>query len=379
LHPDVKRINERKNEMVDFLEDLVNIDSPSTDPDLATNASYMVGEHCERLGAQVEYISEDGAGDHVKATFGSKPKTDNGYVLLLCHLDTVWPEGETNERPFSLDGDTASGPGIFDMKGGTVQALFAIEEVAKSEDFADEIILFCNTDEEIGSPTSRKHIEELAENARAVLVLEPSIPPEGSIKTFRKGVGRFTVKTEGRSAHSGADHASGISAIDEMASQIKYLHSLTDYESGTTVNVGVINGGSRANVVPAECEAEVDVRVTSKDAGREIEEAILNLNAHLEGAKVKVEGGVERPPMERTPEIVKMYELARSIGENMGLNITEAGTGGASDGNFTAAMGVPTLDGLGAVGAGGHALDEWISIEKMIERTALLVKLLQEL
>ncbi len=379
MHPVLERMKARRDEMVNFLEALVNTDSPSTEPELSTEASRLVGRWCEEAGAEVQYISRSGAGDHMKAVWGSSDCPED-HLLLLCHLDTVWAAGEAEERPFSVEGEVARGPGVHDMKSGTVQALFAIEEAISSDESPDrDIVLFCNTDEEVGSATSRDIIESLARDARAVLVLEPSVPPDGSLKTSRKGVGHFTIKTCGRAAHAGADHSAGVSAIEEMARQIQRLHSFTDYEAGTTVNVGQVSGGTRPNVVAAECTARVDVRACTQEEGQAIERRIASIEPLLEGAQVEVSGGFERPPMERTETIVQLFERARDLGEELGLEITEAGTGGASDGNFTAAMGVPTLDGLGAVGAGGHALDEWIRVDRMVERSALLVRLLQDL
>ncbi len=378
-HCRLKQVVRRREKMLDFLRTLVNTDSPSTEPELTSKISRMVGDKCRQLGACVKYIKAEGAGDHLKAVWNPGGDFDE-RLLLLCHLDTVWPEGETDKRPFELDGDRATGPGIFDMKAGVVQALFAVEVLSESGQMPDRpVVLFCNTDEEIGSDTSRDIIENLAQQSACTLVLEPSIPPDGALKTARKGVGRFTVTTYGTAAHSGADHRQGISAIEEMARQVQYLHSLTDYDRGTTVNVGVIEGGSRSNVVAEQCTAEVDLRVTTPEEGKQMEKVIMGLKPKLSGARVKVTGGLNRPPMQRTEQIAQMFEKARQIGEELGLKIVEDSTGGASDGNFTAALGVPTIDGLGAVGAGGHARDEWISIKKMIQRTALLAELIRKL
>lgn len=379
MHPLIERVNGRRDEMLEFLEILVNTDSPSTEPELCSVISHIVGDRCDDLGAEVEYVTQSGAGDHMKAVWRREGQETDG-LLILCHLDTVWPGDETERRPFRVEGDRAIGPGVHDMKGGVAQAIFALEEVlAGSEPPRRPITLLCNTDEEIGSGTSREMIESLALQSRATLVLEPSVPPEGSLKTFRKGVGGFRVRATGRATHAGADHSAGVSAVEEMARQIQYLHSLTDYEDGTTVNVGVVRGGSRSNVVAAECSAEVDVRVMTAEEGRRIEQVIRGLEPFLEEAEIQVCGGVERPPMERTEAIVELFRVAERLGDELGLSITEAGTGGASDGNFTAALGVPTLDGLGAVGSGGHALNEWVSVSAMMERTALLIRLLQVL
>ncbi|MFO8061070.1 MAG: M20 family metallopeptidase [Bacillota bacterium] len=379
MHPLIERVNARREQMLEFLEILVNTDSPSTEPELTSAISRIVGDRCEELGAEVEYIRREGVGDHMKAVWrGDGPET--GGLLILCHLDTVWPAGEAARRPFQVEGNRATGPGVHDMKGGVVQTLFTLEEVLGREDPPEgSITLLCNTDEEIGSATSRDVIESLALQSRAVLVLEPPVSPDGSLKTFRKGVGSFAIEVTGRAAHAGADHSVGISAVEEMARQIQYLHSLSDRETQTTVNVGVVRGGSRSNVVAADCHAEVDVRVMTAEEGRRMERVMRDLEPFLEGAQIQVSGGVERPPMERTDAIVEMFEVARELGKELGLDITEAGTGGASDGNFTAALGIPTLDGLGAVGSGGHALHECIEVDAMIGRTALLIRLLQEI
>ncbi len=376
----LREAHDRRQEMVDLLQTLVNMDSPSTDADKTNEITHFVGELCREMGAEVEYLSRPNVGDHVRASWYPEGVDSlDGGLLMLCHLDTVWPVGEAEKRPFKVEGDVATGPAVFDMKTGAVQAIMAVKMMVEAGTMPDRpITLLCNTDEENGSITSRPIIEELARKSSHVLVLEPSVPP-GALKTFRKGVGRFDVTARGRASHSGADHAAGISAIEEMARQVLDLHAITDYETGTTVNVGVVEGGSRSNVVAERCTARVDLRVSSVEEGERVVEQILGLTPHLEGASVEVKGGLNRPPMERTEAIVAAFEKARELGADLGLEIEEAGTGGGSDGNFTAALGVPTLDGLGAVGAGGHAVDEWASVQGMVERTALLLRLLQEL
>lgn len=376
----LREAHDRRQEMVDLLQTLVNMDSPSTDADKTNEITHFVGELCREMGAEVEYLSRPNVGDHVRASWYPEGVDSlDGGLLMLCHLDTVWPVGEAEKRPFKVEGDVATGPAVFDMKTGAVQAIMAVKMMVEASTMPDRpITLLCNTDEENGSITSRPIIEELARKSSHVLVLEPSVPP-GALKTFRKGVGRFDVTARGRASHSGADHAAGISAIEEMARQVLDLHAITDYETGTTVNVGVVEGGSRSNVVAERCTARVDLRVSSVEEGERVVEQILGLTPHLEGASVEVKGGLNRPPMERTEAIVAAFEKARELGADLGLEIEEAGTGGGSDGNFTAALGVPTLDGLGAVGAGGHAVDEWASVQGMVERTALLLRLLQEL
>jgi glutamate carboxypeptidase len=231
----------------------------------------------------------------------------------------------------------------------------------------------------MGSPASRPLIETLARESEYVLCLEPPVPPDGALKTARKGVGMFTVTIRGRAAHAGADPTKGVSAIQELANQIDYLHSLTDLDLGTTVNVGVVSGGTRRNVIAAEARALVDLRVVTRREAERVVEAILNSQAHLEGAEVFIEGGINRPPMERTEAIAAAFERAREIGAELGLELKEESTGGASDGNFTAAVGATTIDGLGCPGEGGHADHEHILITGLIERTALLIALLTRL
>ncbi len=340
----------------------------------------MVGKTCEELGAEVSYIPAQRAGDHMKAVWNPQESSRKKSVLIICHLDTVWPEREAQRRPFRVECDRATGPGVADMKGGVVQALYAIESLLSNDQMPGRpVVLLCNTDEETGSKTSRKTIEQLARQASCVLVLESSAPPDGPLKTARKGVGSFTIRTHGRASHAGGAHQQGINAIEEMARHIQDLHALTDYDRGTTVNVGVIDGGSRSNVVPAQCTAEVDLRVSTLEEAERMQRLILGLEPLMPGARVEVEGGLNRPPMQRTAAIASLFAVAQRVGQELGLQITEGSGGGGSDGNLTAALGVPTLDSLGPVGSGEHALDEWISVQTLVERTALLAELLRVL
>ncbi len=264
------------------------------------------------------------------------------------------------------------------MKGGIavlLAALSAMRELRLTP--ALPVVMVFNSEEEVGSPISRALIEEEGRRSRYALVLEPAVAPDGSLKTFRKGVGNFRLRVTGRPAHAGADHALGISAVHELAHQILRLHALTDYEAGVTVNVGVIQGGTRSNVVAEEAQAEVDVRVPSLALADEIVARVSRLEPVTPGAVVTVEGGLNRPPMERTPAIVELYRRAQALAAELGFAVNEGGTGGASDGNFVAALGTPVLDGLGAVGVGGHALDERVVIEQLPLRAALLVRILQ--
>lgn len=378
-HPRLKSMARRQAHMLDLLERLVNTDSPSTVPVQTTKISRMVGKTCEELGAEVSYVPAQSAGDHMKAVWNPQ-KSSKKSVLILCHLDTVWPEGEAQRRPFRVVADRATGPGVADMKGGVVQALYGIESLLSDDQMPDRpVVLLCNTDEETGSQTSREAIESLARQSSCVLVLESSAPPDGPLKTARKGVGRFTVRTYGRASHAGGAHQQGINAIEEMARHIQNLHALTDYDRGTTVNVGVIDGGSRPNVVPAQCEVEVDLRVSTLEEADRMQRLILGLEPVMPGARIEARGGLNRPPMQRTAAIASLFAVAQRVGRELGLEITEGSGGGGSDGNLTAALGVPTLDSLGPVGSGEHALDEWLSVRTLVERTALLAELLRVL
>jgi glutamate carboxypeptidase len=374
MHQLVKEFVDQREEMINLLQKLVELESPSIDKEATDKLSSFLANYLQQLGCQVEILEQENYGNHVLATFGE----EGPPLLVLCHMDTVWATGEIKERPFRVEGNKAYGPGVMDMKGGIVQALFALA-AAKKRGLKRQIKILLNTEEEIGSPSSRPIIEEQALKAKAVLVLEPPVGTHGALKTFRKGVGMFNIKVKGKAAHAGADPEKGVSAVEELARQIIKLHSLTDLEQGTTVNVGVIGGGTRSNVIAAEAWAGVDLRVPSMAEVERVMPIIQNLKPELTGTEVVVEGELNRPPMERTPAIVQLFQHAQRLGEEMGFNLEEIGTGGASDGNFTAALGVPTLDGLGAVGEGGHAHHEYIILDYLPERAALLTRLFETL
>lgn len=374
MHQLVKEFVDQREEMINLLQKLVELESPSIDKEATDKLSSFLANYLQQLGCQVEILEQENYGNHVLATFGE----EGPPLLVLCHMDTVWATGEIKERPFRVEGNKAYGPGVMDMKGGIVQALFALA-AAKKRGLKRQIKILLNTEEEIGSPSSRPIIEEQALKAKAVLVLEPPVGTHGALKTFRKGVGMFNIKVKGKAAHAGADPEKGVSAVEELARQIIKLHSLTDLEQGTTVNVGVIGGGTRSNVIAAEAWAGVDLRVPSMAEVERVMPIIQNLKPELTGTEVVVEGELNRPPMERTPAIVQLFQHAQRLGQKMGFNLEEIGTGGASDGNFTAALGIPTLDGLGAVGEGGHAHHEYIILDYLPERAALLTRLFETL
>lgn len=365
---------ENQDAMLRDLEEVVKADSPSHSKEAVDQCGKVVqGLFAGHLGLRAEIIPQAKTGNHLKFTFGAGPE----QILILGHIDTVWDVGRLSYRK---EENRIYGPGVLDMKGGIVQAIWAIKALSLIKGKLDKRIVFLlNSDEELGSLTSRSLIEEEAKRSKFVLVPEPAESGTGALKTARKGVGIFKLKVRGLAAHAGNHHALGISAIHELAHQILALQDLTDYKSGTTVNVGVIKGGTRSNVVAGEAEAEIDVRITSQAEAQRIEHVIRGLQPELPGCTITIEGGINRPPLERTPAIGEMFKLARKIAFTLGFKLEEAAVGGASDGNFTAAMNIPTLDGLGCVGEDPHAENEHLVISHLRPRTALFANLVFQL
>ncbi|MDI6913112.1 MAG: M20 family metallopeptidase [Desulfitobacteriaceae bacterium] len=364
-------LKESQGEMLTSLEQLVKAESPTNSRELVNKSCELVEQLFARhLDIRAEKIIQSQVGNHLKLTYGNGVE----QILVLAHLDTVWDVGRLS---FRVEGNRAYGPGILDMKGGIIQSLWAVKALRELGVRLNKRIVFLITsDEEIGSPTSRPYIEAEALKSKFVLVAEPAEAKTGALKTGRKGVGRFVLKVNGVATHAGNNHAQGVSAIEELAHQILKLHCLSDYEKGTTLNVGVIKGGTRSNVVAAEAEAEVDVRVATVAEGKRMEQAIIGLEPKLKGSSIFVTGEMNRPPLERTAAIGTLYEIARNIAGSLGFELGEASVGGGSDGNFTAALGIPTLDGLGCIGDGPHAESEHIEIDKLGERAALFANLL---
>ncbi|MCJ7622475.1 MAG: M20 family metallopeptidase [Anaerolineaceae bacterium] len=369
-------LREHQDDMVALLTHVVELESPSDHkPSLDKLSAFLAGESGE-LGAVVEILEQPEAGNHVRARWGR----GEGGALILCHMDTVWNLGTITERPVRIEDGKLYGPGADDMKGGIVIALWAIRALRELGMLPEKrITMLLNTDEEVGSPTSQLIIEREAREHDVVFVLEPPVPPHGSLKTWRKGVGGYRISTSGWATHAGADHEKGVNAIDELAHQILAVQGFTNYETGTTFNVGVVGGGTRSNVIPAEAWAEIDVRVKTMEEFERVKEKMQSLKVHNPKATLKVTGGMNRPPMVRTADIVALFVKAQSLASEMGLQISEAGTGGGSDGNFTAALGIPTLDGMGADGDGGHALDEYVLISSLPERAAILAAMLRSM
>lgn len=373
----LRTLGAREEEMLELLRALVNQDTPSGDAARVNAGIALVEAACRARGALVERIA-GGAGDHLRARWAAD-HADAPRALLLAHVDTVWPAGEAQRRPFTEEGGFLTGPGVFDMKAGLVQALFAIDAFVRGADGGTcDVTLLITSDEESGSATSRAVIEETARESDVVLVAEPA--SGGALKTARKGVGSYRLQVEGRASHAGLALEEGASAALELAHQVVRLHELNDPASDSTVTVTMLEGGSARNVVPAHASATIDLRVVADEEGQRLDAMIRDLPPVLAGTRLSVEGGLERPPMERSPQAVALFERFRSLADAIGEAVEEAPiVGGGSDGNFTAALGVPTLDGLGAVGEGAHALHERVERAAVPRRAALLAALLRAL
>ena len=368
----------RQEQTLELIRALVERESTSREEARLAGLAGFVAAELGALGARPELIEAPGHGAHLRADFDGGHRPGASRLLVVGHLDTVWPIGTLARLPFRVtDEGRAHGPGIFDMKAGVAILIEALRAIAaRGLETRRPITVLLTCDEEIGSHTSRHLVEAEARRAAAALVLEPPIPG-GVVKTARKGVGNFTVRAAGRAAHAGLDPAQGVNAIVELAHQTLRLAALNDYGRGTTVSVGLIRGGTADNVVPAEAEARVDVRFWTPEDGDRLEGAVRGLTPALAGARLEVGGGINRPPMPRSAGNVALYEHARALAAGLGFDLRDGGVGGGSDGNFTAALGVPTLDGLGVDGAGAHAEHEHIILSDIPRRAALLTRLLE--
>jgi glutamate carboxypeptidase len=367
---------ERQREsLTQTIERLARLESPSTDKTAVDRCGDTIAGLLASMGGAVRRLRQDARGDHLRAEW----RGGDRQVLLLGHFDTVWDVGQLERMPVRRAEGRLYGPGVFDMKAGIGVAMLAVRALhASGADSLPAIVMLWTADEEIGSATSRLAIEEEARRSAAVLVLEPSLPGGGA-KTSRKGVGQFELTVHGVAAHAGVDPGKGASAIYELARQILAIEALQDLPHGISVNVGVVAGGSRPNVVADRAAATIDVRVpTLADAAR-VDTALRGLRPQIPGTRLDVTGGVDRPPFERSPGVVRLYEQARDAAAALGHELAEGGTGGGSDGNFTGALGVPTLDGLGPMGDGAHALHEHVVEADLAWRAALLAVLLTRL
>ena len=364
----------RHDWLVRVLTDLVRLESPTTDPGAVDRCGERLAEHLREMEGAVERIPSPTSGAHLRAAFGAGPPARQ--VMLLGHFDTVWPVGQLERMPLREADGRLYGPGVYDMKAGIVIGMLAVRALAAAGRLDDvRVVMLWTADEERGSRSSRGLVEAEARRSSAVFVLEPALP-DGAVKTGRKGCGEFELQVRGIAAHAGIDPTRGASAIDELATQIAAVGALRDHTRGLTLNVGVIEGGDRPNVVAERARAVVDARAATMEDARGLEQRMQALRPVLDGTSLHVSGGFSRPPFERTPAVARLYELARAVAAEMGRELGEGVTGGGSDGNFTGALGVPTLDGLGAVGDGAHALDEHVVTADLTWRAALLAELI---
>jgi glutamate carboxypeptidase len=360
--------------LLSLAERLVQAESPSDDKAAVDACGALAAAHAQSLGGRVKVHKQRKFGDVIEARFGLRRSPKAECILLLGHIDTVWPLGTLKTVPCRIGEGRLWGPGALDMKAGIAMAFTAIEMVAEAGFLDREIVLLLNSDEEIGSPVSRPITERIAATCGAVYVLEPA---QGlAYKTARKGTGNWRIDVKGVAAHAGVDFEKGASAIRELARVVETVSGWTDAKRGLTVSVGTAGGGSKTNVIPAEAWCEVDVRIARKADGPRIARKFSTLKAANPRCSLTVTGGINRPPMERTPGTARLYEKARAFAAELGFALDEAATGGASDGNFTSALGVPTLDGMGAVGEGAHARHESVYLEHLAPRTALLAAML---
>ena len=375
----VAYLEEQRETMVRFLAKLVLAESPSTSPEAQAAPLTILWEALDDLRFAVQLIPGKKSGGHLLAQIANGRSITGGAVprqLLIGHCDTVWPMGTLKDMPLEVEDGVVRGPGVYDMKGGLTQMVFALQAInALQLEPVVSPVVFVNSDEEIGSGESRPHICRLAQEAKRAFVLEPALGLTGKLKTARKGVGHFEVIVQGRAAHAGLDPEKGISAILGLSYVIQELYALNDLEHGITVNVGTIDGGLRTNVIAPQSRATIDVRVPTKGDAHRLQDRIFNLKPPLPGMTLEIEGKFGRPPLEPTPANQALWVEAKAAAEDLGLALEQGMAGGGSDGNYTSLY-TATLDGLGAVGDGAHAKHEFIYVDKMIERAALLALLL---
>lgn len=370
----------RQHELLSLTCALVETESPSGDKEGSSAIVSLLSSAASSIACvnSVEKITSENFGEHLRIRAFADDDSEQG-IMILGHTDTVHPRGAIKERPWRTEGNRVFGPGIFDMKANcaiVLESLRACEALGIRPTSAVTILLTC--DEETGSPSGRPLVEAEAKNARMVLVLEPPAA-DGSVKTARKGTGMFTIQVEGKASHAGLEPEKGVSAVLELARQIIRLHEFNDPEDGTTVTVNVVAGGTHSNVIPAEARAEVDMRFSSADAGALVERNVRMLKPFDSRARITVNGGINRPPLERTAKVEGLYAHARTLATLLDFDLGEASVGGASDGNFVAALGIPVLDGLGVRGDGAHAVHEHIVVDDIAMRGALLAGLIATL
>ena len=377
MDPLLRCLTKKRSAIIDWIGQLVRIESPSHDRAAVNRAVEFVADHVAPLG-KVKLYREKVYGDHLRIEFQLPGANKKGQILGLGHLDTVYPLGTLRHMPFKRSKGRLWGPGVFDMKAGVAYFVFACEALRELEiPVARKFVVQLNSDEEIGSPSSRRYTEAEAKRSDAVLINEPSAGLEGNAKTARKGGGGYTLRVKGIASHSGLDFAAGANAVVELSRQLVQVSEWTDLGKGITVNVGTVEGGTATNVVAEEACATVDVRVPRKSDARRLEKKFASLRPFDRRTQLTVEGTIRRPPMERSAGIARLYRLAHRLSLELGAELGEASVGGGSDGNFTAALGIPTLDGMGAVGENAHSPNENILIHRIADRVALIAKLIE--
>lgn len=369
---------ERRDAILSTIRELVEIESPSHNKVAVDRLADTVALKFSQLGGEVRFHRAKDFGNHLQIDFDSPGRSAAQPVLLLGHYDTVYPLGTLATMPCRAVDNKLTGPGVLDMKSGIALMLHALSALqAWHGQLPRPVTVLLVSDEEVGSDSSRAITESLAKKASAVLVLEPSYGFQGAVKTARKGVGEYLVKVTGKASHAGLDFQKGVNAILELARQIEKISRFTDLKKGLTVNVGIVSGGSRTNVVPAEAAAQIDVRIARIKDAAGIDKQMRSLRPFNRKCKIEITGGINRPPMERTAGVAALYAQASVIARELGWKLGEAAVGGGSDGNFTAGLGIPTLDGLGGVGDGAHATHEHILISELPRRAALLARLIE--
>jgi len=367
---------QRRDQIVDTIRRLVEIESPSDNKQAVDRCSAFAAEEFAALGGRAQFHRVTDFGNHLQVDFAGE--TQQKPVLLLGHYDTVYPMGTLTSMPCRVGNGRLWGPGVLDMKSGIALMIHAIQALQSWHgQLPRPVTVLLVSDEEVGSNSSRHLTETLAQQSSAVLVLEPSYGPKGAVKTARKGVGEYSLKVTGVAAHSGLDFEKGQSAILELARQIQAISKMVDLKRGLTLNVGTVGGGTRINVVAAEATASLDVRVARMKDAAGIDKQLRSLKPFNRKCKLEITGGVNRPAMERTAGVAALYQKAVQIARDLGWKLSEAAVGGGSDGNFTAGLGIPTLDGLGGVGDGAHAVHEFINIAELPRRAALLAGLIE--
>ena len=370
---------ERKEAITETIRQLVEIESPSDNKPAVDQLGALLAGRFEKIGGHAKFHRVPDFGDHLQVDFAGGSNSNAKTVLLLGHIDTVYPMGTLSTMPCRVAGGRLWGPGALDMKSGIALILHALEglRIWHGDTMPRPVTVLLVTDEEVGSNSSRRITESVARKSAAVLVLEPAYGMKGAVKTARKGVGEYILTVTGKAAHSGLDFDKGESAIVEMAKQITAISKLVDLKRGLTLNVGLVSGGTRTNVVPAQASASLDVRVVRMKDAAVIDRELKGLRPFNRKCKLEITGGVNRPPMERSTGVAMLYDKASEIAKTLGWKLEEASVGGGSDGNFTASMGIPTLDGLGGVGEGAHATHESVLISELPRRATLLAELIE--